>query len=242
MRNHNFSPDRLARLLTEDPDVMNESLFGYHVKRGNSDIDRLLFAIEVNYIEWDLEDPKFQMKFFKIFKVPSGTDSHMMGEVLLKTLKTQTSSQDPELINKLIYLTKKQQQASTSPVGTSSSGVPAQLPKSGIVTMNNGAKFDAAVIIDGASRGLNPIVVWLGVVYPNYKPLVSQYNHYSHARRLPELFQYSHDVRSPKYRKLNKPGVGLPGWKMNTSRYKKHFYRRPYKIITVKKINIASVH
>lgn len=248
-RDHGCDPARLARSLTEDPDVVNESLFGFHVKRGGTDLDVFVHAVENNYINWDINDGKFQTLFFKIFKAPSGADVEVMAEVLMKTLSLEKRhSQDPALVKALIDFTQKQlrayktHQMNKLQAQPQSSQIPSKIPSSGKVQMKNGAMFDAAVIIDGSKHvSLNPNLLWLGVDGPKKGRVMVANGRGSRGmyrmRILTELYQFHGVVRKPKYFGRSAGG----GRKWRSSSFKDYMYQALYHVVTVRKDNVQSI-
>lgn len=242
-----MTPERLAMRMTDDPDIMNESLFGFHVRPGNTYIDQFLRAIESNYIDWDITDKRFQLLFFKIFKAPSGVDDAMIADVLIKTLSSGSHNQNQALINKLVDLTKKQRWvALRQRYGRQGGNIAAKsggfvwggpMPKRGLVTLKNGAQFDCAVIIDGAQRGLNPNILWLGVKGKNPHPIVTRKKS---QHPLPELYKFHSKVRKRPYMRWVMGPTGRYR-KRSPSLYFKSYSRKPYHVVTVNKQNVKDI-
>lgn len=260
---HDLDPEKLARRLTSDPDVIKESLFGHQVKVGNTDIDRFIHAVESRYIDWDITNDKFQDLFFRMFKAPSGTDIEIMAEVLLKTLQASRNSQNVALISKLMEITEKQLNAykkvmtaraavtSTPPQSTPSPS--GGYPSSGQIHLKNGSVIDAVVIVDGARHPrLNPKLLWIGV-----DPKKTTYFHHrqtnqngqiifdrgnNRKRALPELYQFIGSYPKSFYiRPYSHPSAIRNRTRKNASNWKWHAYNVPYHIMTIKKDNIVNI-
>jgi len=95
--------DHLAEWISEDGEVVAESLFGYNVTPGDSPIDRLIAKVDTQWLDWNPKDPKFIAAVEEVFgKMPSGSEwQHLING----------SSQSEPLKKKLIELLKIEPQA-----------------------------------------------------------------------------------------------------------------------------------
>jgi hypothetical protein len=147
-----IDPKDVADRLTDDPDIINEDLYGVRVAPGTSQVDQLVRWVEANYKDWDVTDPDFQMAFYKIFRAPTSVGVTSMIHILKVALEKR-SMQNDELKKKLIGM--MQTQLSKTP----QSNVPVQ----GKIHMKNGNVIEGKMIVNGASKGLNPRLLWVGV-------------------------------------------------------------------------------
>jgi hypothetical protein len=270
---HNLNPERLARTMTNDPDVLNEMLYGFHVNRGSTNIDQLIWGVEHNYLDWNITDSKFQTLFYRTFPLPQGGTHGMtdkdIGEVIVRVFQTGRHSQEQELVDTLIQVTKKQlatldpadfDESEEDEEGYARYGPQSQsplthkkfvgqYPSSGMVVLHNGATFNAAVIIDGArSPDLSPNLLWLGLKESGYGPTPRSGDGLVRALALPELYTNMRRVRKPHVSKYFNPryydsakGIYRPKW-INSQYKHRTVFDRPYRIITVLKKNVSKVY
>lgn len=93
-----IDPNIISEWVSTDrsKNLIVESLFGYRVNAGNSQIDRLILMVDQAFLEWDLNNKKFRDLATKFFgKMP--TDQEWINLI-------NNSSQSLELKNKLINL------------------------------------------------------------------------------------------------------------------------------------------
>jgi len=94
---------KLSRLFSSDKILCEGELYGYYVSPGRSDIDRLIVAVEANYVDWDVSNPKFLEFFRKVYPAHAklSMSAKSIVDKLVKELK-KDSVQQPELINLLV--------------------------------------------------------------------------------------------------------------------------------------------
>ena len=222
-----IDPKDVADKLTDDPDIMNEDLYGIRVAPGTSQVDQLVRWVEANYKDWDVTDPDFQLAFYKIFRAPTNVGVTSMIHILEVSLEKRSMQSDP-LKKKLIGMMK------TQLTQTPQSNV----PKRGKIHMKNGNIIEAQMIVNGASKGLNTKLLWVGVGphpsalarNPVSRPAARAARHQSTARsrvireNIPEIWE------SHGYQKAGvMPPMGRAG----------HYFRRKYyKVLTINKDNI----
>jgi hypothetical protein len=89
--------ERIARVITEDigsSNGVNESLYGHQIQPGDTPVDRLVSHVDQAYMDWDINDTKFQQLTQKLLgKIPSEQEW---------TSAIMMSKQNPELKKKLL--------------------------------------------------------------------------------------------------------------------------------------------
>jgi len=93
-----MDPNDIAEWVSNDrsKNLIVESLFGYRVNAGSSQIDRFILMIDQAFVDWDLKNKKFIDLANKFFgKIPSVQEWEKLIE---------NSNQSPELKEKLIAL------------------------------------------------------------------------------------------------------------------------------------------
>lgn len=66
----NFSPDDIAFWMADEPSkkIITESYKGLRVNPGNTPIDRLISIVDANYLDFDIQNTKFQKLAQQIFQ------------------------------------------------------------------------------------------------------------------------------------------------------------------------------
>lgn len=140
----NFSPDDIANWISENG-VISETYHGLRVEPGKSPIDQLLNIVDVNYLDFDPDNTKFQILAKDVF-MKNNMEYPTNPEAWATLIKS--SAQSDQLKNLLLTQLKQSPQKVASKTG----------PKGIRITLRNGKVIDATETGD-----LGPKYDWIYV-------------------------------------------------------------------------------